>query len=82
MMKVDVKENSLTNICDALTIQNDTLTRVVFKAPLQILSTLRMWNQRATTRASLRNLDRRFLEDVGLSSKEASRESRKPFWIK
>jgi len=82
MMKVDVKENSLTNICDALTIQNDTLATVIFKAPLQILSTLRMWNQRATTRASLRNLDRRFLEDVGLSLKEASRESRKPFWIK
>jgi uncharacterized protein YjiS (DUF1127 family) len=82
MMKVEVKENTLTDVCDALTAQNDTLASAVFNVPHQILSMLRMWNQRATTRASLANLDAQFLQDVGLSAKQAYKETRKPFWIK
>jgi len=82
MMKAVARENTLTNVCDALTIQNDTLASVILKVPLQILSMLRMWNQRATTRASLTNLDAQLLQDVGLNSKEAYKEARKPFWIK
>ncbi len=81
MIKVHSKENSLTTVCDALLTQNDSLASVILQVPGQVLNKLLMWHQRATTRASLRNLDPRFLEDVGLSSKQANKEARKPFWI-
>jgi uncharacterized protein YjiS (DUF1127 family) len=55
------------------------------KAPLagtytafnQILAT---WRRRARERRELANLDRRTIQDLGLSSSEIQFEASKPFW--
>tara|TARA_R110002110_G_scaffold245631_1_gene462115 strand:- start:131 stop:376 length:246 start_codon:yes stop_codon:yes gene_type:complete len=81
MIKVHSKENSLTTVCDVLLTQNNSLASDILQIPAQVLNKLMMWHQRAATRAHLRNLEPQFLQDVGLSPKEAHKEARKPFWI-
>lgn len=60
----------------------ESLATAIFSLPVQIFNVLLVWQERATTRAGLRDLDARFLEDVGLSKHEAYIEARKPFWKK
>ena len=38
------------------------------------------WQSRASERAHLRDLEARFLNDVGMTSGDRDREVRKPFW--
>lgn len=38
------------------------------------------WQHRASERRHLRDLEARFLEDVGMSLEDRDREVRKPFW--
>jgi uncharacterized protein YjiS (DUF1127 family) len=45
------------------------------------VSVLRLWRQRATTRRSLRHLNARELEDVGLLERDRAAECAKWFWL-
>ena len=76
------KDISITNVCGATIAGQDTPATSALKLPGQVFKTLLMWHERASTRARLRELDARFLEDVGLSRKDALKEARKPFWMK
>lgn len=44
------------------------------------LTVLMEWQRRASERAHLRDLETRFLDDVGMSSDDQDSEVRKPFW--
>ena len=46
----------------------------------RLIATLGTWQERASDRAHLRDLDARLLEDMGLSARDAKRESTKHFW--
>lgn len=41
---------------------------------------LRVWHQRRRQRLDLSRLDRRLLDDIGLTAERAMIEARKPFW--
>ncbi|QID19206.1 DUF1127 domain-containing protein [Nitrogeniibacter mangrovi] len=41
---------------------------------------LRLWRQRARSRAELRELDERLLRDIGISREMARFVGQKPFW--
>ena len=45
-----------------------------------VIQTLYEWQERARSRAALRNLDERMLKDLGLTSYDVEREASKPFW--
>ncbi len=82
MMKFHTKAFSVSTACDAAVAGQDTTATAIFKLPVQVFNMLLIWQERATTRASLRDLDGRFLQDVGLSAEQAYTEARKPFWVK
>ena len=46
----------------------------------QAFETLLIWQERASQRRALAQLDARMLNDVGLSRAEVGLELRKPFW--
>jgi uncharacterized protein YjiS (DUF1127 family) len=46
----------------------------------RVLAALRIWIQRSRGRESLRELDERLLQDIGVRHDEALLEARKPFW--
>jgi uncharacterized protein YjiS (DUF1127 family) len=52
----------------------------VFDTVIGVVGVLVRWQERATVRQCLSQLDRHLLEDIGVSSIDALRESRKPFW--
>lgn len=54
--------------------------RLTLVAPRDVAVPLHTWLQRTRTRAVLRELDTRHLEDVGLSEIERQRECAKWFW--
>jgi len=81
MIKIDTRDVSVTGVCEAAIAKQDSLATVVFNMPGQISSLVRTWRERATTRAVLRHLDARLLDDVGLSRKQANEETDKPFWV-
>jgi len=82
MMKNHTRDICLNQACGTVIAKQDTLAGVVLKMPGEVFNVLLTWQERATTRARLRELDARFLDDVGLSAQQAYREARKPFWIK
>ena len=82
MARIYPNNASATYISDAGMSKNDNLAVAILKIPVQFFKMLLVWQERATTRAGLRELDARFLADVGLSKQEAYIESRKPFWLK
>jgi len=81
-MKNHNQDICLNHACGAAIAKQDTLAGIVLKIPGEAFNVLLQWQERATTRARLRDLDARFLDDVGLSAQEAYREARKPFWVK
>ncbi len=81
MIKIDTSDVSVTDVCEAVTIKQDRSVTVILKMPEQIFNLVRIWQERAITRSSLRDLDARLLEDVGLSRKQADNEADKPFWV-
>ncbi len=46
----------------------------------QAFETLLVWQERASQRRALAQLDARMLQDVGLSRADVDLELRKPFW--
>ena len=46
----------------------------------RLLSTLRLWQQRARGRQQLRDLDDHALRDIGITRLQAEAEAAKPFW--
>jgi len=50
------------------------------KALMKVAGMLHHWHVRAAQRHHLAELDRRALEDIGLSRNQALAEARKPFW--
>ncbi len=46
----------------------------------QAFETVLVWQERASQRRALAQLDARMLKDVGLSRAEVDLELRKPFW--
>lgn len=53
------------------------IRRVVIKG----LASLAIWQERAEQRHALGELNEHMLKDIGVSSADAYRESRKPFWL-
>ncbi len=53
---------------------------VAFDAVIGLVGVLFGWQERTTERQCLGQLDGHLLEDIGVSSFDARRESRKPFW--
>lgn len=49
-------------------------------APGTILALMRAWAERRRGRRDLSKLDRRLLQDIGLTQGEAMREAAMPFW--
>jgi uncharacterized protein YjiS (DUF1127 family) len=45
-----------------------------------ILAAMRAWAERRRSRRDLSKLDRRLLQDIGLTPGEAMREAAMPFW--
>lgn len=81
MIKIHTKDITVTDVCGAVMAKQDTLATLILKQPGVFLKTLLIWQERASTRARLRDLDAHFLQDVGLSREQARNEARKPFWI-
>jgi uncharacterized protein YjiS (DUF1127 family) len=81
MMKIDSRNVSVTDVCEAVIIKQDGLATGVFNMTEQAFSLARTWLRRASTRAELRNLDPRLLNDVGLSRQQAREEVDKSFWV-
>ena len=48
--------------------------------PGSILSLMQAWAERRRSRRDLSTLDRRLLQDIGLTQSEAMREAAIPFW--
>jgi uncharacterized protein YjiS (DUF1127 family) len=46
----------------------------------RLLSTLRLWQQRARGRQQLRHLNDHALRDIGITRLQAEAEATKPFW--
>ena len=46
-----------------------------------LVKTIRIWMQRHRQRRRLAELSLRMLNDIGVTSEQAERESRKPFWV-
>jgi len=46
----------------------------------RLLTLLRLWHHRATSRRQLRQLDERLLRDIGISREAALHVAAKPFW--
>jgi len=51
-------------------------------ALLAIASTAMLWQQRARSRAHLRELEAHLLDDIGMSPVQRDREAHKPFWVR
>lgn len=47
---------------------------------VQLLQTLRLWEQRAKQRRDLARLDLDLLRDIGVAPEAADKETAKPFW--
>ena len=47
---------------------------------IRLIDLLLTWQQRASERRSLLEVDERMLRDMGLSRADLDRETRKPFW--
>jgi uncharacterized protein YjiS (DUF1127 family) len=65
--------------CDRQALQTVAPAMLV-RAASQAAHMLTTWLQRRRQRQALVKLDRRLLEDVGVSRGEALREAAKPFW--
>ncbi|MEM7171766.1 MAG: DUF1127 domain-containing protein [Pseudomonadota bacterium] len=65
------QDNGRVTFANALRL--DLLVAAVFR-------TLLTWQERASQRHHLAQLDERYLEDMGISAAERSAEVRKPFW--
>ena len=50
------------------------------RAPSAVFGTLLVWQMRANQRTRLAEMESHRLEDMGITSSEAQREARKPFW--
>ncbi len=81
MIKIDTRDVSVTDVCEAVIDKQDGLTAGVFNLTKQVSCLVRTWCKRAKTRADLRNLDARLLDDVGLSRQQANEEADKSFWV-
>ena len=81
MIKIDTRDVAVNDVCKAVIEKHDSLASVVFNTPGKIFQLVQTWQERATTRAGLRRLDARLLNDVGLSRQQANEEAGKPFWI-
>jgi uncharacterized protein YjiS (DUF1127 family) len=46
----------------------------------QVMTTIRLWRDRAQSRRDLASCDPRLLRDIGVSPIDAGREIGKPFW--
>ncbi len=57
-----------------------TTAPVVRSGPARVVDLLLTWQQRATERRHLGELDHRLLADVGISGADVEREAGKPFW--
>ena len=55
-------------------------TRGSARAWRRLLSTLRLWQQRARGRQQLRHLNDHALRDIGITRLQAAAEATKPFW--
>ena len=51
--------------------------RLAFK----VLDKLAIWQERAEQRHALSELNAHMLKDIGVSTSDAYREARKPFWL-
>ena len=57
-----------------------TLAIAVFVMPEKALDVLNVWETLLRHRQHLARLDARILDDMGMTSEDAARESAKPFW--
>ena len=46
----------------------------------RVIDTLKVWQQRETSRKTMAYMDDRLLRNMGISREDAARESEKPFW--
>ena len=53
---------------------------ILLEAAALAVRTLLIWQERASQRRALAQLDARMLKDVGLSRADVALEMRKPFW--
>ena len=81
MIKIDARDVSVTGVCQAVINKQDGLATGAFNITGQIFCLVQTWWKRAATRAELRNLDARLLDDVGLSRQQANEEADKSFWL-
>lgn len=52
----------------------------IFPAVNRLFAVLDLWNKRQIERKQLAGVDERLLKDMGISSYQANREIKKPFW--
>jgi len=58
-----------------------TVNSSIFTPSLSILKTLNLWERNTHTRKQLKTLSPQQLDDIGLTKKQAIKESRRPFWV-
>ncbi len=81
MIKIETRDVSVTDVCGAVIDKQDGLAAGIFNLTGQVSCLVQTWWKRAKTRAELRNLDARLLDDVGLSRQQANEEADKSFWV-
>ena len=58
-----------------------TVNSTILSNGFSIINTLNRWERNAYTRKQLKTLSPQQLNDIGLTKKQAHKESRRPFWI-
>ena len=64
-----------------LSAQVNSVIAVPVQTLKALVETLVNWQERATMRTRIAQLDYFMLEDMGMTRLDAYRESRKPFWV-
>ena len=58
-----------------------TVNSPIFVRGFSIIKTLNLWERNTHTRKQLKTLSPQQLNDIGLTKKQAIKESRRPFWL-
>ena len=69
----------VNNVCSHVDISANTRAAESASAFTWLMTVL-AWRFRFTTRRQLRQLDERFLDDIGMTLEQAKAEFLKPFW--
>lgn len=74
--------------CTDLDFQNETIEtslsseKTFYQSVKRLYAVMDLWYQRRIERKQLADVDARLLKDMGITSYQANREIKKPFWRK